>query len=599
VPTIDFETQAIGLRPTHFPPKSVGVAIQLDGYPEGAYLAYGHPEGNNSTWEQARAKLAEIWDQPIVTHNGGSFDLAVAAEEFGLPFPKIWHDTLYELFLLYPHEHTLALKPSAARLLGIEDTGRQLLRAWVLANVPGSKGGTWGGFIARANGSLVGQYAAQDVLMTTELHRLLHPQIVHHGMEKAYEREKLLAPILHQASIRGIRCDVDQLADNLQFYECVLLDCDVVIRKYLNAPNLNIDSDTELAAAMDAMGLIANWELTPTGRKSTSKKSMAKMLAGSSLTAILNYRASLSTCVSTFMRPWLELASHTGRVYPTWNQTRQAEKGGARTGRVTCQDPNLTNVSKEFPNPPPADFPPLPLMRSYLLPEEGHVWCRTDAVQQELRILAHYEDDQMMEAYRADPTIDFHNLAQQLIESNTGRRLKRKDVKTTAFSILYGAGAVTMAQRLGCTPTEAQELKNAYYQAVPGIRIVQREINQLVRMNKPIRTFGGRLYFCEEPWTDPSTGKTHTYEYKLLNYLIQGSAGDCTKKAIITYDTIHKDGVFMTQVYDELNISVPEECVAKEAALVQEAFARVELDVPMLSTSSWGENYGASETHSL
>jgi DNA polymerase-1 len=569
----------------------VGVAIQLDGYPEGAYLAYGHPEGNNSTWEQARRKLAEIWDQPIVTHNGGGFDFAVAAEEFDLPFPKLWHDTLYELFLLYPHEHTLALKPSAARLLGIEDTGRQLLRAWVLANVPGSRGGTWGGFIARASGSLVGQYAAQDVLMTTELHKLLHPQILHHGMETAYNREKLLAPILHRASIRGIRCDVQQLTDDLQFYECVLLDCDVAIRKYLNAPDLNIDSDTDLAAAMDAMNLIADWEYTPTGRKSTSKKNMAKMLAGSPLTAILNYRASLSTCVGTFMRPWLELAQATGRVYPTWNQTRQAERGGARTGRVTCQDPNLTNVSKEFPNPPPSGFPPLPLMRSYLLPEEGHVWCRRDYQQQELRILAHYEDGEMMEAYRADPRVDFHDLAQRLIAENTGMELKRKDVKIIAFSIIYGAGATTMAQRLGCTYEKAQALRDAYYEAIPGIRSVQNEIRVLVRQNKPIRTWGGRLYFCEEPWTDPKTGKMHTYEYKLLNYLVQGSAGDCTKEAILNYDRECKDGVFMTQVYDEMNISCPPECVPSEMSLLAECMADVKFDVPMLSDGSVGPNY--------
>jgi DNA polymerase I-like protein with 3'-5' exonuclease and polymerase domains len=410
-------------------------------------------------------------------------------------------------------------------------------------------------------------------------------------MEAAYEREKLLAPILHQASIRGIRCNVDALADDLQFYECVLLDCDVAIRKYLKAPHLNIDSDTDLAAAMDAMGLIDNWEYTPTGRKSTSKKSMAKMLAGSPLTAILNYRASLSTCVNTFMGPWLELASHTGRVYPTWNQTRQAEKGGARTGRVTCQDPNLTNVSKEFPNPPPEGYPPLPLMRSYLLPEEGHVWCRRDYQQQELRILAHYEDGEMMEAYRANPRIDFHNLAQQLIEINTGISLERKAVKIIAFSIIYGAGALTMAERMGCAPSDAQALKNAYYEAIPGIRIVQNEIRNLVRQSKPIRTWGGRLYFCEEPWVDPKTGKQHTYEYKLLNYLVQGSAGDCTKEAILNYDRACTHGTFMTQVYDEMNISCPPEYVPSEMQLLAECMADVKFDVPMLSDGSVGPNY--------
>lgn len=589
--TIDFESAPIGLRPTDFPPKSVGVAIQPAGAATGHYLAYGHPSGNNATWEDARRALTRIWDQPIITHNGGAFDLLICAEEFGLPFPNQWEDTLYELFLLYPHERNLSLKPSAERLLGIPPSTRDAVRDWVMQNVPGAKLANWGAHIGSAPGGLVGAYAADDVRMTSGLHSLLHPQILSTGMAAAYQREKLLAPILHQSSIRGIRCDTELLASDLWYYQAVLRDLDTQIRTVLRAPNLNIDSDTDLANALDAMGLGINWVMTPTGRRSTSKKNMAVALAGHPITALLNYRGSLSTCIGTFMEPWLRLAQATGRVYPTWNQTRQPEGGGARTGRVTCQDPNLLNVPKEFPVLPPPGLPPLPLMRRYLLPEEGHVWCRRDYQQQELRILAHYEDGQMMDQYNLNPKVDFHDLARQLILINTGTELQRKDVKTTAFSILYGAGADSMAAKLGCTKERAQELKNAYYQAIPGIRKVQNEIRYLVNQGRPIRTWGGRLYYCEEPWVDPKTGKRQTYEYKLLNYLIQGSAADCTKQAIINYDAACRYGQFTVQVYDEMNMSCPPECMKQEMRILSESMADVKFDVPMLSDGSYGANY--------
>lgn len=592
MPTIDFETKSIGLRPTDFPPKSVGLAIQLDDKPEGAYLAYGHPTGNNATWEDARRALINIWDQPIITHNGSTFDLAICCEEFGLPWPKQWHDTMFLLFLLEPHSN-LSLKPSAERLSGIPPLERAAVRAWVLQNVPGARPSQWGAHISQAPGDLVGEYAKMDVTMTHRLYNTVFPKIAEAGMEVAYIRELQLAPILWKSSCRGVRCDTQLLADDLAYYEVLLQDLDITIRKQLQSPSLNIDSNDELADALDRMGWVAEWVLTPTGRRSTSKKNMETALSGNPFTELLRYRNQLQTCVSTFMRPWLELANVSGRVYPTWNQVRGDSghgKGGARTGRITCKDPNLLNVPKAFEGTVPPGWPELPLMRRYLLPEEGHVWCRRDYQQQELRILAHYEDGQMMQEYRNDPRVDFHALAGQLIRANTGRELSRKHIKTTAFSILYGAGSSSMAEKLDCTPSEAQELKNAYYQAIPGIRLIQNEIKQLVRMDKPIRTWGGRLYYCEEP-TVRENGAQQTFEYKLLNYLIQGSAADCTKQALINYDRAAKDGVFTVQVYDEINMSCPAECARSEMKILSDCMADVAFDVPMLSDGSYGPNY--------
>ena len=151
-----------------------------------------------------------------------------------------------------------------------------------------------------------------------------------------------------------------------------------------------------------------------------------------------------------------------------------------------------------------------------------------------------------------------------------------------------------MAAKLKCQPAEAQELKNAYYQAIPGIRQVQDDIRELVRAQQPIRTWGGRVYHCEEPRLVKMPGgyeKWQTYEYKLLNYLIQGSAADCTKEAIINYDAAARDGVFTVQVYDEMNMSCPPEAVASEMKILADCMADVRFDVPMLSDGSFGPNY--------
>ena len=100
--TVDFETLPIGPRPDHYPPKPTGVSIRhIDG--TSRYYAWGHPTGNNCSWEDAARVLRAVWaeDRPVVFHNA-KFDLAVAYEHFGLPelpWQRV-HDTMFLAFLL-------------------------------------------------------------------------------------------------------------------------------------------------------------------------------------------------------------------------------------------------------------------------------------------------------------------------------------------------------------------------------------------------------------------------------------------------------------------------------------------------------------------
>ena len=84
-----------------------------------------------------------------------------------------------------------------------------------------------------------------------------------------------------------------------------------------------------------------------------------------------------------------------------------------------------------------------------------------------------------------------------------------------------------------------------------------------------------------------------TFEYKLLNYLIQGSAADCTKEAIIRYDAVRQESRFLVTVHDEINISAPAKAIKKEMALLREAMQSVEFDVPMLSDGKTGPRWSS------
>jgi DNA polymerase-1 len=292
------------------------------------------------------------------------------------------------------------------------------------------------------------------------------------------------------------------------------------------------------------------------------------------------------------MGPWLEKAIN-GRLHPNWNSTRGDRAGGTRTGRLSSNNPNFQNI----PNPaekilPVEELPDLPHLRDFILPEEGHLWLKRDFSAQEIRVMAHFEDGALAEAFRQDPDLDPHELVREEIYKVTGVDYPRKYVKETGFGILYGMGRVTLGERLGIRSNEAWDLMTAYKWAIPGVQKLQDGTKRRGYANEPIRTWGGRVIYKEPARL--VQGEMRSFEYKLLNYLIQGSSADQTKQCVINWDKCKADAVFMATVHDEINISAPIEGAEKSMETLKFCMDNsCEFDVPMRSEGfigpSWGE----------
>jgi DNA polymerase I-like protein with 3'-5' exonuclease and polymerase domains len=121
-------------------------------------------------------------------------------------------------------------------------------------------------------------------------------------------------------------------------------------------------------------------------------------------------------------------------------------------------------------------------------------------------------------------------------------------------------------------------------------------LTSMGRRGEPVRTWGGRLYYAETPRVAKSgarEGEVLTFEYKLLNYLIQGSAADCTKEAIIRYhDVTPRASHMLVTVHDEINISAPKKEWEKEDKILKDAMESIKFDVPMLTDRKVGPSWG-------
>jgi DNA polymerase I-like protein with 3'-5' exonuclease and polymerase domains len=600
---LDYETDAIVGNPIVTPPRPVGVAIDVPGH-EPTYLAWGHPTENNIYFGDAHKYLSRLVDSglPIIFHHA-SFDISVQNKAFcnaqlSMLNWKRYHDTMFLLFLADPYSPTLSLKPSADRYLGMRPVEQDDLKAWIVANVAGATAKNFGAYISLAPGDLVGRYAIGDVVRTRGLFDLLHKKIVEEGMEEAYDRERRLLPILMSGSRRGIRMDRDRLASDERKYTGALDVATDRLAGSLGCSVGDLEHDESYADALEKSGAVTEWVYTP----KSGKRSMAVdnlKIVREDIKTLVAYRSGISTCVSTFMRPWLEFSKSDGRVHPEWNQVRTRGDGGAdagtRTGRLSCSRPNFQNVPTEFvdalgrPLSVPEGLPNFPVMRQYCLPEIGHLWIKRDFSSQEIRVLAHFEDGSLCEAYRSNPNLDPHQMAVEMINSLIGVTYARKDIKVTGFSLIYGSGATGIARKLGRAVSEGYAIKEAYLDALPGVRTLMQDVQRRGKSGQPIRTWGGRLYYVEP--SKEVGGQLRDFAYKLLNYLIQGSAADQTKEALCDWHDDRAGAIFLATVHDEINASAPKEAWKEAMAKLTQHMNADRFDVPMLSEGFVGENW--------
>lgn len=628
---VDFETKPVGgYRPDEYPPKPVGVSIGLPGEKTQRYYAFGHPTENNCTEAQAKAALTAVWKSkaPVVFHHG-KFDQDVAETHWGLPLlpEDRYEDTVFLLALNDPYSTDLKLKPAAERLLGMKPEERDAIRDWAIAQklMPKNKKEA-GEFIHLAPGKLVGAYADGDVKRTRGLFQKVWPSIAADGMLDAYLREKKLMPILLRNERKGVRADLKLLeAEAKKFGGAKDADkygdlgdlsggaVDLVdnwLRKTLKAKSLNIDSDEELAQALIKAGKADEGRFlsTPTGLMSTAKDSIAGAVTDKRVLGALQYRSKLGTAKGTFLLPWCREAKHTGGwVHPSWNQVRQYGAGkdaGAKTGRMSASrfmnvpKPYLEKEGKyEHPKFIPG-LPELPKVRRYLLPDDGTEWCKRDYQQQELRVLAHFEDGALLQAYHDDPRMDIHQMAAEMVCKMLGLPLTpdmRDKMKTIGFGLLYGMGLAALADRMDVDVSTAKKLKSAYLDIFPDLDELQEDLKKRGKQGIALRTWGGRLYYAEAPKYVAKYDRVCSFEYRLLNYLVQGSSADCTKEAIIRYDGAKKHGRFLVTVHDEINICVPKKFVASEMKILYDCMASVEFDAKMLSDGAVGRSWGELE----
>jgi DNA polymerase I-like protein with 3'-5' exonuclease and polymerase domains len=300
-----------------------------------------------------------------------------------------------------------------------------------------------------------------------------------------------------------------------------------------------------------------------------------------------------------------------GRIHGHINQIR-SDDGGTVSGRISMNHPNLQQI--------PARDPQLgPMIRSLFLPEEGAKWASLDYSQQEPRILVHYAHayarsqnhdmkgvNEFVDGYINDPDMDFHTMVAEMA------KIPRKQAKTINLGLIYGMGVNKLSDQLDIPVDEAKGLIQQYHDRVPFVKLLMNGVmNKLNNRTSSgsIRSILGRKcrFDLWEPDTfalnkalpykeavneyGPTTRLKRAYTYKALNRLIQASAADMTKQAMVN---IYSEGIIpLIQIHDEIAVSFTSTDETKKVASIMED--AVKLNVPSKVDVEVGPSWGECE----
>ena len=453
----------------------------------------------------------------------------------------------------------------------------------------------------------VGPYAEMDAQLTLELWQLFKAQIAREDLSSVWELETNLIPCLIDMTWRGIRVDLDRAEKTKQV---ILKQEKVVAKKIKKLAGFDVEiwAAASLSKAFDVIGI--KYPHTEKGSPSFTKLFLSEH--PHEFPRLVVRARELNKIQGTFINTILKHVGKDKRIHSHINQLR-SDNGGTVSGRISMNNPNLQQI--------PSRDPELgPMIRSLFLPEEGEQWASIDFSQQEPRILVHYASvfsdwkggslesvEEFVDGYKNNPDMDFHTLVAEMAE------IPRKQAKTINLAMMYGMGVTKLSHQLDISLDEAKELTRQYHKRVPFVKQLMQGVSRRLednRSNGSVRSLKGRK--CRFELWEPkgfemkkalpkeealttygqTTQLKRAFTYKALNRLIQASAADMTKQAML--DVFEKGITPLLQIHDELDCSVKDEKQAEHIARIMEQ--AIELKVPNQCDIDLGPSWGeASE----
>jgi len=440
----------------------------------------------------------------------------------------------------------------------------------------------------------VGEYAEKDAEITLALWQELKAEILTQDLQAIFNLETELFPCLIKMKSRGVKVDLDHA-------EHVSKQLEKQENKFREEIKKRVGFVPDLWAARSIAKVFDKLKLEYPRTEKTKAPSFKKHFIKNHeeyTISLINSAREANKARTTFIETIYRYV-HKGRIHADINQLR-SEFGGTVTGRFSYTHPNLQQIPRSGQGMGNQ-------LRAIFVPDQkDHKWGCFDYSQQEPRLVVHYAALQdlpganiFVDAYNNNKSTDFHKIVANIAD------IPRDIAKTINLGKFYGMGKNKLKAELSVGDIRAQKIIDSYEETVPFVKQLTLQVSNRAQERGRIRTLLGRL--CRFPLWEPSAFGIHkplkhdealaehgpgirrAFTYKALNKLIQGSAADMIKKAMIN---LHKEKIVpLIQIHDELNVSVENTKQAKKIKEIMEE--AVKLKVPNKVDYEVGEHWGS------
>ena len=559
---IAFDTETTGLDVKEA--KIVGFSFCLNEN-EAFYVPLAHNYlgvGTQISMQAAKKALEKIYSHFIVGHNL-KYDFAIVENNFSLPPPKKYADTMILAWLYNPslrvNMDDLALRLFSYETLHFESVVK--------------KGENFAGVeLEKAC-----KYAAEDAYITLRFYLYFLKNLESDLLKLAFESEFDFIEVLRKMEQNGIKLDTQKLRELMQNFEneIKLLSEEIYT---LCDDKFNLNSPKQVGDILFIKLGLPSSKKGKTGFSTDEKVLESLVDKHPAVGKILSYRE-LAKLYSTYCEPLLKLAlkDSNSRIHSSFLQT------GTATGRLSSKEPNLQNI--------PAHGQYAKKYKSCFVAEEGFSFISLDYSQIELRMLAHFsEDEKLLEAFKNDEDIHARTAIMIFGESNYETRSIAKSIN---FGLIYGMGYKTLSQNLKIEASLAKTYIEKYFNNFTSIKSFFEKVKNEARQNHFIKTLSGRKRYFDFENAKPM--QIAMYERESINSILQGSAADIIKLAMLKlYKDLNEDKRLILQIHDELIFEVKDELCEnfeKRARDIMENI--VELKVNLKTSSSIAKNWGA------
>ncbi len=399
--------------------------------------------------------------------------------------------------------------------------------------------------------------------------------------------EMPLVPVLVDMEEAGVRFDVAVLRQESIALTAEMQTLETEIQALAGEP-FNINSPKQVGDILfGKLALDPKAKKTKGGQYVTSEEVLLSIADRHPIVhKILEYRG-VKKLLGTYIDALPALINpQTGKIHTTYNQTVTA------TGRLSSSNPNLQNL--------PIRTERGQVIRKAVIPDNGCIFLSADYSQIELRLMAHFsQDEHLLAAFREGQDIHAATAAKIFgipIEAVT--KEQRRKAKTANFGIIYGISAFGLSQQLGSSRREAQELIDSYFAAFPGVINFIEQAKENARAQGFVETLFHRKRYLPDINSRNATVRSFA-ERNAVNAPIQGTAADIIKRAMIRiHSRLLAEGLqaqMIMQVHDELNFNVPTAEVEQVRKIVVEEMQQaVSLTVPLIAECGVGENWLAA-----